>query len=307
MSNHSFDIHIAEEYKSVEIAILVWHFQYWILRNKRLKRNLHDDRTWSYQTITEIAAVFPYWSVKQVERLIAKALKLKIIKKGNFNRSKYDRTSWYAFENEEKFSISRNREMEEPESGNGKDDIGTPIPDTIPDPLTDKTLAPSQATAFACSFFQRLKKINPKQKKPNLAQWAKEIDQMIRLDERSYEDAERILEWAQSQEDDYWPTVFQSPRTLRKLFDRALIKMAHKSKAQKVVSEEEIKLSKVEHSKTWAMFLKAVEWPEQERYMNVKTNSIEIRSGRERMEIGYAEPQFQQIILNKLKSWGIKV
>lgn len=141
MSNHSFDIHIAEEYKSVDIAILTWHFQYWIMKNKRLGRNEHDGRTWTYQTIEEIAAVFPYWSGKQVERLLNKAVELDILIKGNFNKAKFDRTLWYAFKNEGKFSISRFREMEIPESGNPSPEIGRPIPDTLPDTLPDRERA----------------------------------------------------------------------------------------------------------------------------------------------------------------------
>jgi hypothetical protein len=51
--------------------------------------------------------------------------------KGNYNNSAYDRTVWYAFNNEEKFSISRNREIEIPKQGNQNPESGTPIPDTL--------------------------------------------------------------------------------------------------------------------------------------------------------------------------------
>lgn len=137
MSNHSFDIHIAAEYKSVEIAILVWHFQYWIMKNKRLNRNRIEGRTWTYQTLQEINASFPYWSNKQVERLMAKAVQLNILIKKNHNKSPYDRTLWYAFVDEEKFGISRFGEMENCESGNQNPQIGTPIPNTLPYTLTN--------------------------------------------------------------------------------------------------------------------------------------------------------------------------
>jgi hypothetical protein len=162
MSNHSFDIHIAEEYKSVEIAVLIWHFHYWIMKNKRLGRNFQDGRTWTYQTYEEIAAAFPYWSRSQVKRLLKKLIEKEIIIKGNFNKSPFDQTIWYAFKDEEKFGISRFREMEddpEEESGIGRnrpmeipespdqigrnrpirsDGIARCIPDTIPDTLTDR-------------------------------------------------------------------------------------------------------------------------------------------------------------------------
>jgi hypothetical protein len=136
--NHSFNILFAEEYQSMGIAVLIAHFQYWILKNKALKRNLIEERTWTYQTVNEIAANFPYLSVKQVERLLDKMEELKIIRKGNFNKNPYNRTSWYCFEDEIKFSISRIREMEIPESGNEIPEFGKcyntdTIPDTIPE------------------------------------------------------------------------------------------------------------------------------------------------------------------------------
>lgn len=155
MSNHSFDIHIATEYKSVDIAILIWHFQYWIIKNKRLNRNQHEGRTWTYQTLQEIAALFPYWSVKQVERLLNKAVSLKILIKGNFNKAKFDRTVWYAFNNEEKFSISRIREMEISESGNPKPEIGTPIPNTLPNTLTNKEREKAKPSAHSSKLIER--------------------------------------------------------------------------------------------------------------------------------------------------------
>lgn len=142
-AHHSFDIDLATELKSIDLAVLVQHFQFWIRHNAAMKRNLHDDRTWTYQTLKDIAAHFPYWSCKQVERFINKLVSLGILVKGNYNKNPYDRTAWYAFKNEEKFSISRNREMEIPESGNEIPQIGTPIPDTIPYALTNTNTPPT--------------------------------------------------------------------------------------------------------------------------------------------------------------------
>lgn len=131
--HHSFDIVLAAELKDVNLAILIHNFQFWIMLNQRQGINRFDDRTWTYQTIKQIASCFPYWSIKQVERLLDKAVKLKILKKGNYNKTKFDQTSWYSFVDEEKFSISRFREMEVPKSGNRSPEIGKPIPDTKED------------------------------------------------------------------------------------------------------------------------------------------------------------------------------
>lgn len=145
MSHHmSFDVELAVELDSIELAILVHHFQYWISKNKRLGKNDKEKRTWSYQTLEQIAAVFPFWSVQQVERYIKKLVELKILIKGNFNKSPFDRTSWYAFESEERFvkikkmfSKARNREMEDSESRNPMPEIEGPIPDNITNTRTN--------------------------------------------------------------------------------------------------------------------------------------------------------------------------
>jgi hypothetical protein len=72
-----------------------------------------------------VAAHFPYWSIKQVERLLKKLTDRKILIKGNYNKLKFDRTVWYAFGDESGNGV--------PKSGNGNSDIGIPIPDTKPD------------------------------------------------------------------------------------------------------------------------------------------------------------------------------
>ena len=55
--HHSFDVYLAEQY-GIHEAILIHHFQHWIMVNKNLKRNFRDERTWTYQTLQDIAAHF---------------------------------------------------------------------------------------------------------------------------------------------------------------------------------------------------------------------------------------------------------
>ena len=106
-SHHSFDIKLATELKSIELAIIVHHFQYWINKNQQLGINFIDGRTWTYQTREEISAHFNYFTPDQVRRYTDKLVTLKILRKGNFNKLALDKTIWYAFENEEMFTIGR--------------------------------------------------------------------------------------------------------------------------------------------------------------------------------------------------------
>jgi len=105
--HHSFDVKLATELDSIDLAILVHHFQYWINLNKKLKRNFKEGRTWTYQSRAEIAAHFPYWNPDKVRRYTDKLQELGILKMGNFNKKAMDKTIWYAFENEEMFTIGK--------------------------------------------------------------------------------------------------------------------------------------------------------------------------------------------------------
>ena len=149
--HHSFDINLAAEY-GIEEALLIHHFQHWISVNQRLKRNFHEGRTWSYQTIDEIAAHFPYISKDRVVTILEKLCTGKtrfqkdtefepILLKGNFNKTKFDRTIWYAFKNEEKFTKLWNHKMEVGEPQNQSCVTTTPIPDTKTDTKTNLFVA----------------------------------------------------------------------------------------------------------------------------------------------------------------------
>ena len=127
--SHSFSVEYAEMY-GVECAILINHFQFWVEQNKAMGRNFHDGRTWMYQTQAEIAAIYPYWNRDKVQDLIQKLLEFKVLVKGNYNKKKFDKTSWYAFENEEMFTIVRNRTIECAESHTPLCGTAQPIPDT---------------------------------------------------------------------------------------------------------------------------------------------------------------------------------
>src|ERR1700731_2932470 len=102
--SHSFSVELATKY-GPECAILINHFQFWIEQNRATGKNFHDGRTWMYQTQKEISAIYPYWSEKTIFRIIQKLVEFGVIVKGNYNKSSYDRTAWYAFKNEGEFLI----------------------------------------------------------------------------------------------------------------------------------------------------------------------------------------------------------
>lgn len=130
-SHHSFDIKLALQLKSVELAIVVHHFQYWINHNQKLGINFVDESTWTYQTRDQIAANFPYFTSEQIRRYTDKLVKMNILKKGNYNKLAIDKTTWYSFVNEEMFTIG-NSAKSTGESANRDGESAKAIPKSIP-------------------------------------------------------------------------------------------------------------------------------------------------------------------------------
>ena len=129
--SHSFSVEYAEKY-GVECAILITHFQFWIEQNQAMNRNFHDGRTWMYQSQQEIAAIYPYWNRDKVQDLIKKLVDHKVLIKGNYNQTPFDKTTWYAFENEIMFTKVRNRTIGGSNPHDPKRKTAQPIPDTNP-------------------------------------------------------------------------------------------------------------------------------------------------------------------------------
>lgn len=163
--HHSFDIRTAMEH-GIEEAILIHHFQFWIMLNKRQGKNSHDGRTWMFDTQKRLTAHFPYWKNRlKVMRLIDSLVEKKILIKGNYNKRAMDRTCWYAFVEEEKYLGGWQPEPElfEPEKEDVEDEqcnvqnrtmecskVNTPLfgsepalPDTTQDTTPDKKTPPT--------------------------------------------------------------------------------------------------------------------------------------------------------------------
>lgn len=123
---HSFDVNIAKMF-GVNEAIIINAFQFWIAKNKANNRNFYDGRYWTYNSVSAFQEMFPYMSESQIRRTLKKMQEQNIIMTGNYNKSSYDRTLWYAFTDYGE-SILRNSEIDLTNSSNGNDENVKPIP-----------------------------------------------------------------------------------------------------------------------------------------------------------------------------------
>lgn len=93
---HSFNIDIAKAY-GIEEAIFINNLYFWIQKNAANKKFYYDGSYWTYNTKQAYAELFPYMTYDKVKRVIAGLITAGVIKKGNYNDTKMDRTLWYAF------------------------------------------------------------------------------------------------------------------------------------------------------------------------------------------------------------------
>ncbi|NPU86365.1 MAG: hypothetical protein HPY65_17945 [Syntrophaceae bacterium] len=76
---------------------------------------------------------------------------------------------------------------------------------------------------------QKILSLLPGFKQPDLQRWARDIDMMIRVDNRSPEDIRRVIEWCRS--DPFWQKNILSTSKLRKQFDQLRAKMPEENRA----------------------------------------------------------------------------
>ena len=94
--NHNFDVIVAKEYGLIE-AILLSNLEYWIAKNIANQKNFHDGYYWTFNSTRAFTELFPYLSQRQIQNALKRLKELEIIQTGNYNKSAYDRTLWYAF------------------------------------------------------------------------------------------------------------------------------------------------------------------------------------------------------------------
>ena len=155
--NYHFDLEHAKKYGAEE-AILLQNFIFWIRHNKA-NGTTHDrdGRTWTYNSQRALGVLFPFWTRKQIRRILDSLIVQGVLILGEYNKAAYDKTSWYALSDEsilqldapkEDESIGPNGPIDVPESANGLAQTGGPIPDLNPDKKPEREKAHRTAEAL---------------------------------------------------------------------------------------------------------------------------------------------------------------
>lgn len=75
-------------------AIMLQQMHYWLLKSA----NEFAGVKWFYKTLEEWQTEFPFWSAMTIRRTLGSLEKQKIIKIGNFNKKKFDKTKWFTID-----------------------------------------------------------------------------------------------------------------------------------------------------------------------------------------------------------------
>lgn len=143
---HSFDVKIAAEY-GIECAILLKNIFFWVEKNRANGKHFYDDAYWTYNSVKAFSELFPYITEKKIRTALKKLESCGLIKTGNYNKSAYDRTTWYTVTDEGKSILLKENfhlpsgKMEDTKKENEFTPKGEPIPDinTVIETHDDKT------------------------------------------------------------------------------------------------------------------------------------------------------------------------
>lgn len=99
MRELSFNIEAARRF-GVDGAILLQGMAAWISKNRANERHFHDGRWWTYNSQDALVKLFPFWSRRQIQRIV-KALNTEgALLLGNYSDGSFHNTTWYALSDE---------------------------------------------------------------------------------------------------------------------------------------------------------------------------------------------------------------
>lgn len=133
MKKHVFDIEVAQ-IVGVNAAILLENIAYWVEHSKANCTNFHDGRYWTFNSMKAFEELFPYIKPRGIRTALDKLKDAGLVIVGNYNKSPYDRTQWYALTEKAEAllgldtSICQKRQMKTSDTTNENVTNDKPIP-----------------------------------------------------------------------------------------------------------------------------------------------------------------------------------
>jgi len=89
-----FDPQVAKDV-GVEEAIMLSNIEGWCEENKANEKHFYDGHYWTSSSVEAFSRLFPFWTQKQIMRILNNLEDKKYLLSGHYNESKHDRTKWY--------------------------------------------------------------------------------------------------------------------------------------------------------------------------------------------------------------------
>ena len=157
MNDHHFNVRVAIDFDP-ETAIFLNNMAFWLNVTTANREHYFEGHYWLYNSYTQWAEIFPYWSSKQMRRIIDNAVKYGLLMKGCFNQKRYDNTNWYTFTDKalDYYPMLKAQVLNTPaQTGKTPAQTGRPIPDTNPDTNPEKKLTNCEDSSSSTFIFSQ--------------------------------------------------------------------------------------------------------------------------------------------------------
>ena len=255
VNHHSFNTAVAEDF-GVEKAIILEHFVFWVRKNYANRKNIYKDgKAYTYNSAEAFAEIFTYFKARKIAELLrqmeADGLIQSIQIHGTDRKKSYTVSdkgwSYYTVQisdsgisetepmecQENDAPLSKNCTMENTEIQYSSitDIKQTDINTDIVSPVGGHPSKPIEPKAkeMAELLFNLHKQVDQKVKKPNIDNWAADIEKINRLDGRSYDDIEKVIRWVKTP-GNFWFANIMSGKKLRQQFSRLFIEINRQQK-----------------------------------------------------------------------------
>lgn len=140
MKKHVLDVGVAQ-LVGTNAALILENISYWCEHNAANNTNLYDGHYWTYNSTKAFGQLFPYMTVNVIRTALKKLKDNGLILTGNFNKSAYDRTTWYTLTEKAEAMLDVNVHSDEPNQEETTTENPTPSPTPAQDPWSDTTNA----------------------------------------------------------------------------------------------------------------------------------------------------------------------
>lgn len=107
---------VAQRY-GLEEAVLLHSCVFWWREHRAKRENFRDGRYWNHCSVKAFAELMPWWTAKQVRRIVESCRTQGALLTANYNERKDDKTLWYAPSDELLAYYGEAPEIADPEPG----------------------------------------------------------------------------------------------------------------------------------------------------------------------------------------------